>query len=460
MNILRKSDESACTIVPSKLSIFTPSLRSRTSDSVVSEVPESSLVYRELAIDDDLFTARVYKRNYYFHKVQGVNRKLRAGISPNKALINSSTPRMDPSQDPSTITSAVEPTTTGISQLSITSSQPIQDEPRLAAGFENIVTGWLVLIDSDDGQYKYVGIPGPKVSKSFFDQQGLSEWKTSHTKFPTLDSNFVCSVIEELFESLMDKPIDWLHHCLMAACETDRGNLIRMILKEDFALFSSAIGFYYNRSRHPAELAFHHGHIHIAKDLLRFSDTALYNRYAVGERMIRHAIREHDAELLSLILMQNSYSSDNLYVIKRPIIRLEHRDCSETCLASIIEASAKIKPSSHIDRSGLRFLAPVFPPDIVIVTRLPLSVLERRRIIETILMKGAFVRCSHHGFVWQRTCKKVVQGIADYLMVQNGWICLGEVSVETYSRLNDFHSLRFREIARRLKMVAALKAIR
>ena len=165
MDILRKSDESACTIVPSRLSVFAPSALSRTNDSVVSEVPESSLVYRELAVDDELFTARVYKRNYHVRYVRGVERELRDEISPNEALINSSNPRMDRSLSPSTTTSAIESTTTGLSQLSITSSQPVQDEPRLAAGLKHIVTGWWVLTDSDDGQYKYVGIPGPKVSR-------------------------------------------------------------------------------------------------------------------------------------------------------------------------------------------------------------------------------------------------------------------------------------------------------
>ena len=157
--------------------------------------------------------------------------------------------------------------------------------------------------------------------------------------------------------------------------------------------------------------------------------------------------------------MQNSYSSDYLSVIETPIIHLEHQDCSETCLASIIEASAKIKPSGDPKRSALRILAPVFPPDIVVVARLPLLVAERRKIIKTILRQEALVRCSHHGFVWVPTYDKVVQGIADYLMLQDGLACLGEVSVETYSRLNDILSLHFGKIARRPEVVAALKAI-
>ena len=60
-NILRKSDQSAMSIVPSRRSSRT-SVHSR--DSRRPSADSSELVYQELTIDDDLFTARVYKRNY------------------------------------------------------------------------------------------------------------------------------------------------------------------------------------------------------------------------------------------------------------------------------------------------------------------------------------------------------------------------------------------------------------
>ncbi|KAL9032473.1 MAG: hypothetical protein Q9180_006479 [Flavoplaca navasiana] len=380
-DLLRKSDESACTIVPSRISIVTPSLWSRTNDGVVSEVYESSLVYRELAVDDDLFTARVYKRNYRVQEVPRVEPEvLKAEIS-NKALRNltssavvSSTSGMDRSHGPPTTgaieyttNAAVESATAGTSQISITSGQPIRNEPPLAAGSEKIVTGWSVLSNSDgaqcDASDRYIGIPGPKVSKIFFDQQSLIEWKTSLTEFPKLDRESVCSTIEGHFESFVDKPVDWLHYCLMAACSLNRENFIRMILKEDFALIKSS--FNYNRRRHPVELAFQHGHMHIVKNLLRLSGRVLGHPFAVGGRMIRHAIREHDTELLSLIFRQDSYGNDYSSGYDKPIIYSEYRDRSELCLAGIIEVSAKIKPSWDPDRSALRFLAPMVRLEMV-----------------------------------------------------------------------------------------------
>ena len=58
-----KSDESACSIVPSKMSSRLSMSTGQTGrrDSISSY---ASLVYRRLSFEDDLFTARVYKRNY------------------------------------------------------------------------------------------------------------------------------------------------------------------------------------------------------------------------------------------------------------------------------------------------------------------------------------------------------------------------------------------------------------
>lgn len=55
--VLQKSDESAYSIVPSR---FSRSLR----NSTFTSISEASLVYQELSVDSELFTAKVYKRNY------------------------------------------------------------------------------------------------------------------------------------------------------------------------------------------------------------------------------------------------------------------------------------------------------------------------------------------------------------------------------------------------------------
>ncbi len=58
----RASDESAYSIVPSRMSSHM-SVSTRSRDSVLS-IESQELVYYPLSFEDDLFTARVYKRNY------------------------------------------------------------------------------------------------------------------------------------------------------------------------------------------------------------------------------------------------------------------------------------------------------------------------------------------------------------------------------------------------------------
>ena len=56
--LLRRSDDSAFSVVPSRMSYLTQDRFSYTSNE------DTELIYRELDFDDDLFTSRVYKRNY------------------------------------------------------------------------------------------------------------------------------------------------------------------------------------------------------------------------------------------------------------------------------------------------------------------------------------------------------------------------------------------------------------
>ncbi|KAL2048765.1 hypothetical protein ABVK25_010947 [Lepraria finkii] len=84
-HILRKSDESAYSIVPSRQSSLRAvgsrtSRASRARDSRIS-IESGELVYRRLSFEDELFTARVYKRNYRNAKMRSLFRsKSRTGI--------------------------------------------------------------------------------------------------------------------------------------------------------------------------------------------------------------------------------------------------------------------------------------------------------------------------------------------------------------------------------------------
>ena len=73
--LLRKSDESAWTIVPSRLSISAKSTITMSSDRV-------DMIYRRLSCEDDLLTARVYKQNLVaaYIKANGPS-KISVGVS-------------------------------------------------------------------------------------------------------------------------------------------------------------------------------------------------------------------------------------------------------------------------------------------------------------------------------------------------------------------------------------------
>ena len=69
-----KSDESAFSIVPSRLSsrLSISTSQSSRSNSISDYV---SMIYQRLSFEDDLFTARVYKRNYRNTRLQRLRRK-------------------------------------------------------------------------------------------------------------------------------------------------------------------------------------------------------------------------------------------------------------------------------------------------------------------------------------------------------------------------------------------------
>lgn len=69
----KKSDESACSIVPSRLSSRL-SISTRQTEARVSVGSEKDIIYHRLSFEDELFTARVYKRNYRNSMILGLRK--------------------------------------------------------------------------------------------------------------------------------------------------------------------------------------------------------------------------------------------------------------------------------------------------------------------------------------------------------------------------------------------------
>ena len=272
VDVLRKSDESAHTIVPSRLSVSTPSIWSHTDDSVVSEASESSLIYRELAFEDDLFTARVYKRNYRSQEVRKAKHEINNEDSTNEtpkplAVLTtvSNTPRMAVPRRSSA---------TGVSEFPVISGPLIQPQSHLTTDSHWVVTGWIVPKDIDyfslTPSKAYIGVPGPTVPKVFFEEQCLSAWGTNEAALLHPLDEYVIKNTDwkRIFEISISIPRQWLHHCFMAACIGGSARLRQLVVDEDRPQCLKSFNGCFCSYRYPIEVAVQQGHIPIVRKII------------------------------------------------------------------------------------------------------------------------------------------------------------------------------------------------
>ncbi|KAI4225086.1 MAG: hypothetical protein L6R36_004176 [Xanthoria steineri] len=301
VDLLRKSDESAHTIVPSRLSISNPSVSSP-DGSLVSEASESSLIYRELAFDDDLFTARVYKRNYRPQKVrqvkQAINNENSTNETPNPVAVSatlSNTPRTAVSRSSSA---------TSVSELPVTSGPSRKHQSDSTANSHWVVTGWIVPNDIDDVSFGASkanrSVPGPMVPRKLFEEQRLSEWGTNKPAHLNLLHGDVIKNVDwkQMFETSIYIPRQWLQPCLMAACIAGSEGLTQLILRGDPKLCSQPFKWRVYGSWYPIDVAYQLGHMTIVKIMLGFKPRG------VSLSRIRKATHADDTELLAAILEQ------------------------------------------------------------------------------------------------------------------------------------------------------------
>ena len=301
VDLLRKSDESAHTIVPSSLSISNPSISSP-DGSFVSEASESSLIYRELAFDDDLFTARVYKRNYRPQKVrqvkQAINNENSTNETPKPVAVSatvSNTPRTAVSRSSSA---------TSVSELPVTSGPSRKHQSDLTANSHWVVTGWIVPNDIDDeslGASKANRrVPGPMVPRKLFEEQRLSEWGTNKAAHLNLLHDDVIKNVDwkQMFERSIYIPRQWLQPCLMAACIAGSEGLTQLILRGDPILCSQPFKWRVYGYRYPIDVAYQQGHMPIVKIMLGFEPRGM------SLSRICKATDADDTERLAAILEQ------------------------------------------------------------------------------------------------------------------------------------------------------------
>ncbi|KAL8850116.1 MAG: hypothetical protein Q9221_004933 [Calogaya cf. arnoldii] len=354
------------------------------------------------------------------------------------------------------------------SEVSGTTSPQTRSRPPLASSSSGVVTGWLVPCDAGDlpvgGFDKYIGIPGPTVPNDIFEKQCFSAWGTRNEAYLKLDHDDTLRNInwDQLFNISVDIPSEWLHHCCLAACAMGREDLLRLVLrKEDPAVFLKGCEIY--RSRHPVELAFRQGHIHIVKILLKFCQGAMDHCCHLGELIMCRALDGHDVELLNDVLMQWTFTFQDSGSGNDQTIRLDYQSVPHTCLGGFLESSESRGLLEDLTCSVFRYVISSLPRDAVIVARLPLflSVQDRREMITTIIKLEALVRCSHHGFEWHPAYDTAVEGIADHLiMLRDDSIYIENSDVEMYTRLINTLESHFAKIMRRPETMASLEYIK
>ncbi|KAL8994986.1 MAG: hypothetical protein Q9169_005185 [Polycauliona sp. 2 TL-2023] len=212
VDILRKSDESAYSIVPSRLSVHAPSIRSHMDHSLISSIGEDSLIYRELAFDDDLFSARVYKRNYLSRAIRDVRREANTEDFTSKtkkdmakAVAPTNAAGTEGSNDRSTI-AIHEP------RIPSFPHHPLLHHPGLTSG-HLIITGWMCRTgryNSHSGRLQgpYLSFRGPVVDRALSKENGLSDWEKIDTDYLELDCENVLQKFDwgKLFEMSINRP--------------------------------------------------------------------------------------------------------------------------------------------------------------------------------------------------------------------------------------------------------------
>lgn len=239
--ILRKSDESAYSIVPSYLSSRIASLYSNLSGL---SVDSAELVYRQLTIDDDLFTARVYKRNYRhpFMKLQKRPRPSNALLEGGKSSFNATAGQL-PDQQSGHASSA--------SQLLVSGDRedwnPSHPQPspyiyitllETCKEIQFLSSPWILratndsVIDSDmfvgpavsvDLVYAYQGRYGcPEPVRNL--RSSVRKCQPRH--------------FQQLLQLLAWEFHDWRKHFLREACDQRRIDLVELLIENDHTLGS------------------------------------------------------------------------------------------------------------------------------------------------------------------------------------------------------------------------------
>ncbi|KAL8693450.1 MAG: hypothetical protein Q9218_001721 [Villophora microphyllina] len=406
--VFRKSDESAYTIVGS---LSSRSIRDR--KSLLSFASEKPLVYHKLSIDDDLFTAGVYKRNYrngIFAKLSLGSRELpcRArgmadretinfGKSPTQVNVSSEQRHVSViegrvSAQPSA--NLTEPQRTDVEMANKTMKPTKRVVPPL---HRRVPTRWMVGLNAKRM------IEGPALNH---DTVVANSVETVAKGPYLLDltgavQNQDIAFFEDLRIEWDHVPRTWSYHFLMTACAKGRADLMDLLLKGqkttkeilkvqmDIAAMLAIVDSYDFEC--PLKLAMQRRDVGVMKILLRDTHMRGLSR-RMNPRVIDAALVEDNAGFISFMLESDAGIELHLSSGKRAVhVACQHR--SLRCLNVLLRAGASLNDLDKSRVSALSYLLwdpPFDKPflyDLSFSNKfiMPVSAKEREQAVEAVL---------------------------------------------------------------------------
>lgn len=378
LQVFRKSDESAFSIVPSRTSI-----RTRDTESLLSFESRRSLVYRELTIDSDLFTARVYKRNYRNALINDLFTK--AKVLPDRTQNNPTQLSMLSGRQTEHNLPALVPTASNPgSDLSNESVHFPSYSANIAnwraahyfderARNTHIASTWLV------GEGLSLKVRGPRLPAEWFDATCTPATEPLNSNFFNLASevrNSESNFIDWILHEGQDLPKPWLHHCLMTACLYGRNEIVSLLLQnlqgvKPIRLQSDPLQLDYIDDN-PIDLAFHQGYMDVVKTLLEYlRSTTKTLSLSSGQLLIRRAIMRNDMRLLASLVklgipLHHRYYYGDYYGDDEgmQLLQLACHFGFTGCVEILRGAGAKVNTVGHyFERPPTQFLMPDSAPE-------------------------------------------------------------------------------------------------
>ncbi|KAL8958485.1 MAG: hypothetical protein Q9193_004471 [Seirophora villosa] len=321
--VFQKSDESAFSIVPSK---FSRSIRD--SESLLSLESEPSLVHHELSVDSDLFTARVYKRNYRTAFIRKLLRKDKVLSAKSQGALDHlhgvSAASESVQEDPDAETVSETASESSVASLELpdnwivcpaeewgTSKQKARDVA-MTRGSERYDMNKMLpdlpsqsprILPHHTPMWKVGDVSTLRISGFYIKEMTPEDYGQICVEDECIDMRKFMSN-PRLSYGLLTRyhslsPV-WIEHFLMTSCLTDNVYTTALVLllmgNTKMPLIRSNVCALYG-NKEPIELAFHHRHLDIVKLFMSMEDYT----YLASE-ILYAAIERDDVVLLASLL--------------------------------------------------------------------------------------------------------------------------------------------------------------